>query len=734
MTEQPNDLPSKQAIPKRICISDIETNGFLEEATRIHCAVIVDVQTGVSTGYRPHEIDQYLIDLATYDEVWGHYWLGFDSPMIRKLYPNAVLPPFEGDTMVLSRLVHPDIKSTDFERAKNWREYSEHEARNVQLDTDGELMLPWYRPVPNPFPSKLIGSYSLKAWGYRMNENKDEYDLGFDTFNEEMFTYMMQDGAVTLLLYQKMMAHSPSALSVELEHRIARLCHQIEANGFPFDGPKAVELLGRLLDEREALRVQLLSLFPNWKVRLPDFVPKRPNKTLGYLAGVPVERWREFEFNPASRDHIADRLADKYGWKPQVYTDNGKPVVDDDVLSTLPYPEAQKLARFFLLEKRIGQLSEGNQAWLKVQKNGKIHARYTPNGTVTGRSTHSHPNISQVPRVSSEFGRECRELFHAPAGWVQLGADQQGLELRCLASDLAGIAGDGGHYAHVVTQGDVHTTNQLAAGLPDRDKAKTFIYAFLYGAGDLNLGTQVGVSPDELALWQVAPEHIEAILDLKASLVKSKLARHMLSKNAGATMREVYTHLNKLSREQILAQGKAKGCNPPPEKDMPFIYKGSILRTSFLSKTPGLSALLKLVKTAAKRGFIKGIDGRKVPIRSEHSALNMRLQNAGAVLCKQWGCDLDDALKAEGLKHGWDGDYVFLSWSHDEYQLAVRDRPDLYSTRVTGVDKKGNDIIVVEGPVADAIRKAGREAGLPFNFQCPLDVDIKKGRNWAECH
>lgn len=632
--------PSQGATDRRICVSDTETNGFLEDVTTIHCAVIVDCQTGKAKGYRPDEIDQYLEDLATYDEVWFHNGIKFDEPVIEKLKGLPKAPVYR-DTMVLSRLVHPDIKSSDFIRAARWREYAEWNELCIQADiNDQKPPEPWQGPVPSYFPARLIGSYSLEAWGCRLGLHKSDYEGGWDTFNEEMFDYMMQDGAVTLLLLQKLLAHEPSAQSVELEHRIARLCFQIEQNGFPFDEKSAVELLGRLIDEREAIRVDLVGLFPNWKVRLPDFIPKRNNGPKGYVAGVPVERWKEFEFNPASRDHIADRLIDKYGWKPTQFTDNGKPVVDDDVLSALPYPEAQKLARFFLLEKRIGQLSEGNQAWLKVAKNGKIHARYTPNGTVTGRSTHSHPNISQVPRVSSEFGRDCRALFHVPEGWIQLGADQQGLELRCLASDLSGLAGDGGSYGKVVTEGDVHTTNQEAAGLPTRDNAKTFIYAFLYGAGDEKIGS-------------------------------------------------------------IAGKGKAEGRK---------------LKATFLEKTPGLAKLLDIVKTAAKRGFIKGIDGRKIPIRSEHSALNMRLQNAGAVVCKQWGCDLDDALKAEGLKHGWDGDYVFLSWSHDEYQLAVRDDPALIEL------------------VKHLAIETGRNAGLPFNFQCPLDVDVKIGTNWATCH
>jgi DNA polymerase-1 len=635
-------------------ISDTETDGFVDVVSVIHCAVLTDIDTGISRGFRPNEIDQYIAEIERASEVWFHNGIKFDEQVIYKLYPHTLITTHGVkfyDTMVLSRLVHPDIKSTDFLRARRWRAYCEWEAECIYREAEGLPMLhTWPQranaldlspDVPFYFPSKYIGSYSLAAWGCRLGEHKGDFDGGdWQTFTEEMFDYMMQDAVVTTTLYMKLMAHEPSELSVTLEHQIARLCFKIETNGFPLDVEKAVALHGRLVDEREALRVDLLNLFPTWEVKLPDFIPKRNNKTQGYVAGVPVPRSKTIEFNPASRDHIADRLTAKYGWKPSVFTDNGKPVVDDEVLSALPYPEAQKLSRFFLLDKRISQLAEGNQAWLKVHKNGKIHARYTPNGTVTGRSTHSHPNISQVPRVSSEFGRECRELFHVPDGWVQLGADQQGLELRCLASDLAGLAGDEGYYAEVVTQGDVHTTNQVAAGLPDRDKAKTFIYAFLYGAGDEKIGS-------------------------------------------------------------IAGGGKALGRK---------------LKAAFLAQTPGLATLISIVQTAALRGFIKGIDGRKVPIRSAHSALNMRLQNAGAVVCKQWGVDWDAGLQAAGLKHGWDGDYVFLSWSHDEYQLAVLDDPELIAT----VSRIGIE--------------AGRNAGLPFNFQCPLDVDVKQGRNWAECH
>lgn len=653
-------------------ISDTETDGLLPTVTKIHCAVLKNIDTGAVRGFRPHEIEEYLEELERADEVWFHN-MTFDYNVIKKIYPQTKLDRSKiRDTMVLARLVHPDIKQTDYERAANWKAYEKHLNDVVEWDTNSQLChcdeVPdlcdccfppepqWHEPVPKPFPGKLIGSYSLAAWGYRLGEHKGDYDGGWEAFNEPMFDYMLQDAEVTFLLYQRLMAHSPAPQALELEHRIAWLCWQIEQNGFPFDMRAAAELLAKLVDEREAVRRSLVGLFPNWRVRLPDFIPKVNNKTKGYVKGEAVERWKEFEFNPASRDHIENRLKAKYNWRPTELTDGGKAKIDDDVLASLPFPEAKQLARFFLLDKRISQLSEGGQGWMALcTPEGKIHARYTPLGAQTGRSTHSKPNISAVPRVSSEFGRDCRALFHAPAGWVQLGADQQGLELRCLASDLA-LAGDGGAYAKIVLEGDVHTANQIAAGLPTRDAAKTFIYAFIYGGGDEKLGSIAG---------------------------------------AGRT-------------------------------------KGRLLRETFLSSTPGLKTLINTVKgvkkgqmvngvpapaaTGAQRGWIKGIDKRVIKVRSDHAALNYRLQNAGAVICKQWGCDWDDQLQAAGLKHGWDGDYVFMSWSHDEYQLAVRDNPETIElVRAIGI-------------------KTGREAGLLFGFACPLDVEVKVGVNWAETH
>ena len=209
--------------------------------------------------------------------------------------------------------------------------------------------------------------------------------------------------------------------------------------------------------------------------------PKVNNAKRGYIKGVTIWKPNIIPFNPGSREDIAERLKQTYGWTPSEFTESGSPKIDDEILTALPYPEAKELSRYFLLQKRLGQIGEGRQAWLKnaICENGQyiIHGRVITNGAVTGRCTHSSPNIAQVPAVGSPYGEECRALFHAPTGWLQIGCDASGLELRCLAHYMARY--DNGAYADIILHGDIHTENQKAAGLETRNQAKRFIYAFL---------------------------------------------------------------------------------------------------------------------------------------------------------------------------------------------------------------------------------------------------------------
>ena len=141
-----------------------------------------------------------------------------------------------------------------------------------------------------------------------------------------------------------------------------------------------------------------------------------------------------------------------------------------------------------MLQKRLGMLADGNNAWLKlVDDDGKLRHTINTLGTVTGRASSFGPNLQQVPAVRAAFGKECRELFTVPDGYQLCGADLSGIELRCLAHMLQ----DGGQYADIIMQGDIHQANADMAGI-SRDQAKTMIYALCYNAGDARLGEILG--------------------------------------------------------------------------------------------------------------------------------------------------------------------------------------------------------------------------------------------------
>lgn len=488
-------------------VFDIETNGLLDDLTTLHCLVMQDLDTGamLSCASQPgHTLPEDGVRaLMAAEEIIGHNIIKFDIPALQKLFPWFRPKGRVIDTLVCTRLLWPEIKQDDFKRQKAGR-----------------------------LPGKLVGSHSLEAWGHRIGNYKGEFGKTTDwsAWSAEMQAYCEEDVQVTVDLYARILAAKPSDQALSLEHEVAWLMARQERNGFPFDSAKAGSLYAVLSKERERLRQDLTRLFDPWFVSAGETIPKRDNKKLGYVAGAPFTRVKLVSFNPTSRAHIADRLQRLYGWKPDAFTGNGQPKVDDKVLKGLPYEPAKQLARYFLIEKRIGQLAEGSQAWLRVVRGGRIHGGVNPNGAVTGRATHSHPNIAQVPAASDKvpYGKECRQLFHAPGDWVLVGADASGLELRCLAHFMARF--DGGAYAKELLDGDIHTANQEAAGLPTRESAKRFVYAFLYGAGDETIGQIVdGGRAEGRKLKDKFLKQLPALRHLKDAIkVKVTKKKHLI--------------------------------------------------------------------------------------------------------------------------------------------------------------------------------------------------------------
>lgn len=838
-------------------IFDIETNGLIDDLTKIHCLEMYNTETkefiscADQPGYMP--IDDGLKFLEGH--ISGHNILGFDNQAINKVKPNIKLGK-SLDTLLLSRLIYTDLATSDL---------------GINI------------------PSKLIGKHSLEAWGHRLKLHKGDYQGGWENWSEEMQEYCKQDVKVTVALYEKLIEHKYSQQAIDLEHEFAEIMIQQEKNGVPFNSEKAEELYTSLHGELQQVTSEINTVVPDW-VEEEIFIPKRNNKTLGYVEGIPFIKQKVTKFNPGSRQQILKYLDMKYDWVPDKLTKKGNPALDHEVMSTLTFPEAKQFSKYLEIKALMGKIKDAKGAWLNyVTPENKIHGYVNTNGAVTGRCTHcvplttrcltrrgwkhyneltlgeevlgidintkkkqwtklknvnvfknkpigsignqsvrlrcteehkwvvrkrsrfingdryvllpasdikshdaivmnapylndnmevpyklppnkheynhlqhithfsdnqlsalmsgflladgylqksangdtsswtfsqsegnlleafqtgfflqgktrisrtcktklkgenqrfgytvrqtqtpwfrsnkgmlwkyenhedvwcpetelgtwtmlqddgvmcltgnSHPNLAQVPSSRKFKGKECRELFHAPDNKVMVGCDASGLELRMLGHFLTPY--DEGRYAKIVCEGDVHTENQHAAALDNRDLAKKFIYTFLYGAGDEKIGATV--APDSSAN----------------------------------------------ERRRV----------------------GARLKQQFLKGTPGLEELIIDVKRASRKGYLIGLDGRLLKIRSEHAALNTLLQSAGGLVMKKATCLMWQDFLSLNLE-------VEQALSvHDEVQVFTSS----YHSNLVGAKMK------------ESIKKAGEY----FNLNCPLDGEYHIGFNWSETH
>ena len=594
----------------RVVYFDIEANGFLDDVTKLWTASVSDGVSKASTV----DIPTLLQTLTAADTIVGHNVIGYDLPVLSKLYPEFRVDHGKVvDTLVLSRLLCPDLSNTDRE------------------------------PGATATPTK-VGSHSLEAWGQRLGFEKMEWKHGFDKFHPDMPVYCQRDVDVTVRLHEYLLAEAnDQPRAVELEHKVAWICAKQEQRGFPFDTQAANALVAQIHKEQLALELRLQDTFAPFFKRVPGepFIPKRTTKgnadttqPPGTWEGAPYSKVQRTIFNPNSRQHIADRLHAIYGWKPKEFTPSGQAKIDETVLKNLPYPEAKLLARYLLLQKRYGYLvnEDNERGLLNHVNNGRIHGRVITNGAVTGRATHKV--IANLPRVKTEYGPELRALFIPSADKVMVGVDMSGIELRLLAHFMSFY--DAGEYGKHVCNEDIHVYHQNLIGLPTRDNAKTFIYALIYGAGDNKLGSIT--RPD-----------------------------------AG-------------SNEQRSA--------------------GRELRERMMKGLPAFAALKEAVGEAVNnQGYLRGLDNRKLHIRSEHAALNTLLQSAGAVLSKQWMVEVDNLNYPTANQ---------LIWYHDELQFEVS-------------PEKADDFGKL---VVECIQKAGDL----FKIRVPLAGEYKIGNSWKECH
>lgn len=521
-------------------VSDIETDGLLDVVSKFHCAWTYDYKTGEYTGYRPNEFSKYIAYLeqkTSEDElIVFHNGIGYDhqalSTLTRKLLNRELNVPSRNvlDTLVLSKILYQNLKGSDMGliRAKI---LSPKNLGKHSLDAWGQRLGELKGDYKDTFKANVIASGEDYQAG-------DEWLL----FNEAMYDYNKQDVVVGKAVLDKFLADpyyfnenvtgtstatefwENTLEAIEVEHRAAWLMVKMHDNGFPMDISKARQIESEARTEHSKILIELVDYFGSWWepkggkagrsfYRDPEtgetdtgaplvVYPKAGSvytkagtlsKSL-YCKGAPYTPIQFITFNPASRDHIR-RMLDKAGWEPTEFTETGAPKVDDEALASVKVddPIAQKsielIRRYLMIDKRLGQVADGNNAWLKHynEETKCIHGSVNPNGTVTTRATHHKPNMGQVPKPSFDddtkemlrgmaggWGAECREAFGAVYhdNWYQAGTDASGLELRTLGHYLYPF--DNGEYSDTAVNGDIHTKNQIAAGLPSRDNAKTF--------------------------------------------------------------------------------------------------------------------------------------------------------------------------------------------------------------------------------------------------------------------
>lgn len=544
---------------------DIETN---MGASTIWCAV-----TEKAGEHKVWTNAKGLQDYISGQKVIMHNGVGFDAPVLNRLWGIKIYPSQVVDTLMMSRLFDPSIE----------------------------------------------GGHSLKAWGQRLNPNHGKID--FTDFDgglcDEMIEYCIRDVELTTKLYhhlkQSMDEMGFSAESIELETLTGIQISKQERNGFKLNLRAATELLTEFKQRMAYIEQQLQETFP-------PIVTERWSEKTGKQLKDNVE-----VFNVGSRQQVAKRL-ETLGAKWSERTEKGAIIVNEKTLEQVDLPEAKMVSDYLMYQKRVGLV----ESWLdKCSNEGRVHGRVISNGAVTGRMTHSTPNMGQIPSVSSPYGVECRSCWTVEEGHKLVGCDLSGIELRCLAHYMKDD-----EWSRELLDGDIHTKNQLAAGLPERAMAKTMIYATLYGAGSAKIGAIVG--------------------------------------------------------------GGAK--------------EGQQILDNFYKNTPKLEKLMTLVQKLAESGHIKGLDGRRVRVRSAHSALNTLLQSCGAIIAKKWCLEIHNKLRNKGISK-----YVRqVAFVHDEIQMEVKDEH--------------------AETVARIMEEAATAAGESLGLRVRVDAESKIGTTWYDTH
>ncbi len=703
---------------KKTLLFDCEYNNInSEKATKLWCISAVDVNTKETFHWHPEKEgdnqyhdqfgDSFKEKVNKYEHFVGHNFWGAEAVVCKNLLGIEFKPDQVTDTLVLSRLqrpMSPYIEQFNTFKKKGW-------------DT-------------------RLGGHSLDAWGKRLGYPKIEFD-NFSEFTWKQLEYCDRDRDLNLKVYEYLLWEQKEfnfdTRSIFIEHEAHRLLVQQSINGFTLNKERARKLQDETGELTQEYINKLHEVFPPKKVEIRKITPrytKKPkrdenNKILKnefketiyvntmhgtdhntLLANMHVDNgdgtfslYRMEDFNPSSPKQVGERLME-IGWNPRKFTATGQPSTNKEVLGeAIDYlaskvPQVEVLRKFNIVTHR----NDKAKTWLELSKeDGRVHGRVNHIGPWTHRCSHFDDNMANISRVQLDksgkpleglqgnYGWDSRHCWVPKEGWVLVGADASGIQLRALAHYI----GDENYIKEVIS-GDIHTVNQKAAGIKDRPTSKTFIYAWLLGAGDEKIGLIVGVEELEY----------ENLFERAKNEFKWNRWRHPKNDH----QRNQFDNLLYYVTDKLRSDGRIAD-----KQTAAVILKGYFTKKQFLENLPALRKFKEeVIPQAAQQGFMVGLDGRKIWVPSEHLAMGAYLQGFEAVIMK-WAMYLyQKKLREEGIP------FTQVAFVHDEVQVET---PLEFSTKV-----------------GETIVWAIKEAGVMLGSKCPLDGEYKVGYSWAETH
>ena len=552
-----------------IYVWDIEANGFQDVADKIWVSVMRNLETGELHIFSDYD-DQYP-DLSEsfklFEEATGivaHNGMRYDRVVLEKVAGYAVDRNKIIDTVIYSRL-------NDFHRKKTNRRHS------------------------------------LKALAIQAGEEqKQDYDGGFDEYSDEMVQYCVADVDANIAVYRMLMKEFDAILetnpkypdAINIEHQMAYWSSEQIKNGWKINEALLETTVAKIKQEMDGIESRVEPKLGTLEITI-DKEPKTAKykkngeytsvsaRLIGdYLGSYvdvtdalkddpPIKPNEEFqrkevvEARLGNQDHLKEFLY-TLGWEPTQWNwkkINGNfvkisPKLTSDSLTKLG-EIGDDIDMFFTLRARHSILN----GWKEHVRDGRLYGDVIDIGAATGRQTHKI--IANIPSPKAVYGSDIRAMFICPDDKLLISADGAGYQARVVAH-----FGRDKEMSDEILNGDIHQKNADAIGC-DRNDAKPFFFAFLFGAGGVKLGTILGRSAQ--------------------------------------------------------AGNKAKD--------------------AFLKRWPALASLTEQVKsTAQQRSYLKGLDGRRIYTDEAYKAFNYLIQGTEAILMKRTIVRINEAFEKEGIE------------------------------------------------------------------------------------